>query len=273
MILNSKHSKCPRRGLKLCIFSALTVVMMVLTSNAYAAGVVIAQSHFDGGQDDFDGWVAISCPNDEVCANPAGEFDFVDGVDKFVHLTTGGDGNSGHIRSEDPDSDNAARLKAPSKFSDNLALGQTLSLWTIITDPSDTGSPDVPVAPLVYIQGAGKTLVYGVPVPAEDVGVSHIVPIEDTPGDTNTFLGWFTITGTTLNTLGALNPGDFGAVLADPNKQLSIIGEWLNDSPDEDRGGLDSVVLSAPVPVPAALPLMLSALAGFGFAARRKKTK
>ncbi len=53
---------------------------------------------------------------------------------------------------------------------------------------------------------------------------------------------------------GVLNPGD------------SIVINFL------DSGGVDSLALS-PVPIPAALPLFLSALAGFGLTARSRRQK
>lgn len=64
----------------------------------------------------------------------------------------------------------------------------------------------------------------------------------------------------------------FNAIFDSANPlELRIWGELTNDMDDIDGVQIDNVrLISHVVPIPAALPLMLCALAGLGFAGRRR---
>lgn len=253
-----------RRAPKCAATTLFVSAMFAFCGQTQAA---IATSTFDAGAGDFDGWTALACINPGLCA--ISNTTLTPGGAKFMHFESGGE-NAGYIQTVDPDSDNAARLVAPAKFTDNLAVGRGLSLHVLVTAPNG-GVFDSPVAPLIAIEGDGLTLVFGVPTPVDlNEWLRYFVPL--TPDN----VGWSAVINSDPTNAGLpsdpfdAGPGEFSRVLGDANKRLTVIGEWINDgSFQTDTGGLDSVNL---VPIPAALPLLLSALAGIGFTARRRRT-
>ncbi|MGH8597447.1 MAG: hypothetical protein ACREXT_12385, partial [Gammaproteobacteria bacterium] len=168
------------------------------------------------------------------------------------------------IRTRDPSSSTAGRAVPPAKFSDNYALGQTLSFDALVEKNGGDGIYDPAAggrAPLVTIEAPAGTLVFVTSdLPIIDGPWKHYdVPLSDDPA-------WIIVEGITPR---ALTAGEFDSVFGTMTR-LTIISEWLKDTPDLDTGGLDNVTLSA-IPVPAALPLLISALFGVGFAAKRRR--
>ena len=267
-----------RYGSRSIITAVLAIAILTCTTNIRAAMSGIAWSTFDGTTPDFDGWVGRSCVNPGLCSFS------VDLGAKYTHQTIGGVGDSGYIRGEDPSSETAARVFAPSKFVDALheGAGQVLKLSANAVDVDGSGEFDptalVLGAPLVTIEygfdanpldivpATGATLVYVIPsseFPTKDGTWAHyMVPLDATDD------GWLYFDNSDpAGTRRDATSADFTAILAEEGKRLTAILEWLNDSNDLDTGGLDNIHL---VPVPAALPLMMSALLGLGFAARRR---
>ena len=226
------------------VFVALLCAMSFWSTNAFAA---IAWSDFEV---DADGWVGWACENPGLCV--------VSVVPLPVQYLAAGGNPGGYIRTQDPSGDTAARLEPPAKFSSNYAVGQTLKFDAIAEDNGGGGVFDSAVAPLVAIEGTGGTLVYfttDLPTPL-NVWKHYDVPLSET-------IDWQIFDGAILR---PLLPGEFAAVFGSMTR-LTIIGEWLSDVPELDTGGLDNVHL---VPLPAALSLLLPALFGLGFAARRQ---
>ncbi len=250
--------------------SIRSVVAFLVTSVVVTAHAAIAESDFEisvNNPDGFDGWTGWFCPNPGVCVlsrSPLGA--------KFRHDAT--DGNpGGWIVAEDPGSSTAARFFAPDKFTDNLnittsnvvANRRVLSFDAIAIDVHGSGVFDSPTAPVVVLEGADRALVYFAPVPSEGAWTTFSVPMFDDPLDGALNEAWDIVTLAGQADASEADFLNFGPIL-----RLSIIGEWLNDDPDVDLGGLDNVTLSA-VPLPAALPLFSFAVAALlGRAARRR---
>ncbi|MEM7466091.1 MAG: hypothetical protein AAF387_04335, partial [Pseudomonadota bacterium] len=88
----------------------------------------------------------------------------------------------------------------------------------------------------------------------------HMFPIVPN-GDAEAGPGtWFAFGGGSL--IGADDGTGFDAAFAGPSTRLRIWGELTKDAPEADGSQLDNVRITV-VPVPAALPMMLSAIAGF----------
>jgi hypothetical protein len=239
-----------QRGIKYVAAIMFAVVVLTVTANAQAT--IIAVSDFETNA---DGWQGLACPNPGLCAVSTTTL-------TVEHLPAGGNPN-GYIRTQDPSSVKAGRALPPAKFSDNYALGQIISFDVRVETNGGTGgifdTGAFGKAPLVTIESGGSTLVYGTAdFPTIDGGWKHYdVPLSDDPA-------WLIFDGT----LRALGAGEFATVFGGRTR-LTIISEWLKDNESLDTGGLDNVMLTA-VPIPAALPLLLSALGGLGFTKRRR---
>ncbi len=236
-------------------FGLAVGLTVTLLGSAQAAVV----STFDS---DTDGWVGLRCPNPGICA--AGSITL--GATNFMHVGTGGN-PGGYILTVDPSSETAGRVQAPEAFLNALAVGLTLSFDASITDPGNTGGFDSDIAPLVTIDGDGMTLVYAITsddFPKIDGPWKHYdIPI-------GVGLGWFSfLHSNPPSNIGGVSPAsasDFDTVL-ESRQRLTLISEWLDDEADLDTGGIDNVQI---VPVPAALPLMFSALGGLGWLVRKR---
>jgi hypothetical protein len=230
------------------------------------AAEAMVTSDFDADYGDglTDGWIGISCVNPGlVCGNTP--------LAQFSHIATGGNPD-GFVKSTDPDSGNAARIFAPTKFLEALQLNRRLLFdLTIFPDPNGGTQIDQIPPPIVSVAGAGRVLVYlgAVPGITTDANTPNWSAYDVLLNNTGNALlsenSWFKFDGA----VGAASEGDFIAVFADPGVRLSITGEFINDGVGLfDSVGLDNVNL---VPLPAALPLMLSALFGLGYTGGRTR--
>lgn len=196
------------------------------------------------------------------------------------HLTSDGVLDSGYIEAVDPHSGTAARGLAPAKFLDGLAVDRRLTFYANAVDVDGTGFFASNVAPLITIEygavgsGLGGTLVYGTTNLPDEIGTWKFYDVTISADDA----GWRYFDNLLDPDALALSerdatPNDFTTFLGTATEpalaeRLTFIMEWLQDDDDLDTGGLDSVHL---VPVPAALPLLLSALFGLGFTTRRRR--
>lgn len=227
----------------------MRVLPVLLLTALYAGQGRAAVVDFDV---DAAGWTGLACPNPGVCALGSAPL-------AVEHRATGGNPD-GYIRTRDPSSSTAGRVLPPGSFAALLAEGLTLSFDVLVEANGGAGFYDANTAPLVTIETAGGTLVYlTADLPVIDGDWKHYdVPIFDDPA-------WQLAT----TSLRALAPGEFSTLFASRTR-LTLISEWLKDSQDLDTGGIDNVTLSA-VPVPAALPLLASAvLLVIGFGGRRR---
>lgn len=215
---------------------ALIIAAAMGLSSASACAALGAQSDFNTG---IEGWVlagdsTTSVPNHvPVGGNPDG---FIHGDD----LVTGG----------------TWYWQAPLKFlgDNSAAYGSTLTYDQRMrgSNPSDlfTDHDIVLASPTVTLYydfiGASPTK-----VPKDLIWTSYSIPLTEA--------GW-----KLSNTLLPPSQAVFQNVLANTTL-LKIRGEFLNGA---DNGDLDNVVLA--VPVPAAVWLFASALAGIGVFGRRK---
>lgn len=226
-----------------------------LTPLSNAAAFAVAESTFDSSA---ESWTGLACLNPGLCA-------FGNVALPVQHLADGGN-PGGYIRARDPGSSTAGRLLPPASFSSSFALGQTLSFDVRVERNGGDGEygagTQASGAPLVAVESGFLTLVFGSnDFPVIDGGWKHYdVPFADGPG-------WMVFDGN-LGQLRALAPGEFDTAFTGMTR-LTIVAEWLDDSQDLDTGGLDNVRLSA-VPVPAALPLALSA---FGLLAAFRRAR
>jgi len=237
---------------------------MIWACGFSAAAGAFVSSDFDAdyGAGLTDGWVGIECPNPGfVCGT-----DLL-GPGDFSHQALGGSSGinpDGFIKSTDPGSGTAARIFAPAKFNDALQTGRRLTFDLVIfPDPNGGTQIDLIPPPILSVAGNGMLLVYLGPIPGFNTWTSYDVLLGDTGnafGGEDSWFGWagdapFEVTNTM-----------FDSVFADPNVRLSVTGEFIDDGENLfDSVGLDDVNL---VPVPAALPLLFSALACLGFARR-----
>ncbi|MEM7255203.1 MAG: hypothetical protein AAF493_27700 [Pseudomonadota bacterium] len=231
-----------------------SLALMAAVSAKTADANTLALSTFDT---DEDMWVGLACPNPGLCVGPEV---LLPNPGKFRHVATGGPGGvgDGFIQGEDPDSGNVAQLKAPPKFITALPNADTLSFDVLVEDPDGTGAFENDPTPAIAITGGGSTIVYGAQNPA--IGVWTHFDVALAPGP-----GWVVVTS---GGFAPADASDFATVMGAVS-QLTFIGEWLNDDADIDTGGLDNVRLSA-VPVPAALPLLLSAFGLLAIVRRRR---
>lgn len=197
---------------------------------------------------------------------------------------SGGFGNpAGSILATDPGDDFASRFSAPAAYLGDLSayLGGTLTFdLRIVLNPGPTALPVVPsivefiggdfdpgagVAPAALgYTGALPTTAWA-PTYTVSLAANGIAATFPIPPPVGSWIKYDPTTGPTAGFVQA-NPDDFTNVFANVVR-LTINGE-VTDATD-DTLGLDNVTLN-PVPVPAALPLLLSALFGLGFAARRR---
>ncbi|MGR8950483.1 MAG: PEP-CTERM sorting domain-containing protein, partial [Gammaproteobacteria bacterium] len=176
----------------------------------------------------------------------------------------------GHLKIIDPSSGTTGLYDAPSKFSSAIAPGTVLELdFKVFGGSYDNAGTGL--VPLFYVERAGTSAgaLYSLPEAAIPIGtwLEFSIPIVPN-GDALAGPGaWFGFTGGGLS----LTPDDgtaFDFAFGGTNPVLRIFGELTKDAPDADGTQLDNVRLSA-VPVPAALPMMLSALAAFGLWRRK----
>lgn len=249
-----------------CVFAVFATVPVV-----HAAGV-IAESTFDNGSPDFDGWTAVECTNFGFCPLTGGEAPLVAGGINFSHSAIGGSPlgpfpGGGNLQAVDPGATTAALFNAPAAFTSALAQGLILSfdlkINGLVFDNDGTPFPDL--VPLLYLDNGAAAMLYAVPEAVAATALNTwasfslaLVPNGDPlagPG------GWFTV-------LGADDGTAFNAIFAGSDPVLRFWGELTIDAPEADGVQLDNVRLSM-VPLPAALPLMLTALAGLGWFRRR----
>ena len=243
--------------------AALAVGLLLCVSNATA--MVAAESTFDPGVGP-DGWTAIICEN-PGCPLGAETGSIPFDTEKFGHNTSDPqpfEPGVGHLFMVDPGSDETGMYQAPAAFADALSGPDAVLEIDIFVDSGSGGTYDTAatggLVPLFYIESAGSAggVVYLLPVAAIALDTWHNfdIPIA-TSGGPGT---WFAVGGATG--LGdALSGGD-------GDRRLLIWGELTNDSADEDGTFLDNVRVTV-VPVPAALPMMISALAAFGLWRRK----
>ena len=273
MSLKNEHARCPSYRVGVLVTAAfLLSVTFSLTASAMN---VLASSDFDNGPNDFDGWTAHECGNFGLCpidvAGVGGDLgpEPVGGA-TFFHEIDQGNPN-GNLHGTDPTSGSTVLFNAPGKFLSNLTLGTTL-MFDMFIDGTTYDDGGLGSIPLFYVSNGASTIFYAVPLAEAPVGqwlsfAIDILPNAGAPGPEG---AWFSI-GADIEVDDNTKFGDIfdNSGLA---TELRFWGELTKDKPDGVDGVLlDNVIISAPVPVPAALPLMFSALAGFGFAARRKK--
>lgn len=239
----------------------------------FAAQAMVA-SNFDS---DADGWQLADYANGQTLIGILGP---------APHSDTLGV-PPGSILGDDPSDDIGGRYIAPNKFTSALGVGSILSFDLTLAVGDRTDAETFPLAPgLVLLESELNDLgiLYVDFLPADGGAfTSYSVTVAPSAGTGNVLLSdppigfppalpneaWLAFPlGDPLD-FSVATLANFDAVLADPNYRLSITGEITSGT--DDVTALDNVVLAAPVPVPAALPLFFSALAGFGFLAKRRK--
>ena len=268
----------PRRP-KVIVRQLLAAISLALLSTS-AFAVVLAESTFEP-LGDLDGWTGVECDNPGLCSVPllgppvVGEGP-LDGME-FFHATDDPqpfESGAGYLEIVDPGSLTTGLYNAPSEFTSAIAPGTVLELDFKVNgvggsyDNGATGG----LVPLLYIENAddaGTGVVYLLPETEIPIGVwlefaIPIVPNDDPaagPGD------WFAFGGGSLTAVADGGMG-FEDTFLGSDTILRIWGELTKDAADEDGTQLDNVRLTA-VPVPAALPLLLSALGVFGLWRRK----
>lgn len=235
------------------ILFSLFCALLFWTVNTVAAVV----SNFDT---DGDAWHVLTYTN-------PGAFVSDDGLAAFDNLF----GNPpGSISATDPGDNFAARWGAPDKFlGDKSAfIGGQLRFDIIVkANPGPTSLPVVPGLVLIENASANLALAYTGALPNAASWTSYTVPLGANalaPGFPPP-LGFWASFAPNNPSLNPASAADFVMVFANITR-LSITGE-VTDGTD-DTLALDNVNL---VPIPAALPLLGSALFGLGFTARRRR--
>ena len=258
----------------ICLKSHLAALFLItaFSSLNVQAMNVLASSDFDGAGN-FDGWTAHECGNFGLCPinfpGVGGDKGAI-GSPFFFHETDQGN-PGGNLHGTDPDEDSTVLFNAPGKFLTNLTQGTTLSFDMFIDGPTyDDPSNGVP---LFYVSNGSDTILYGVDVADAPLGqwLSFSVDIQPNAAGGSGPGSWSTLSPTLQQIDGDVA---FDNIFGNGGlaTELRFWGELTVDGPEgEDGVLLDNVVITAPVPVPAALPLMLSALAGFGFLGSRRK--
>ena len=235
-----------------------------------ASAMPLALSTFDPGEN-FDGWTGVECVNPGLCPL-FGEVGSL-AADKFFHDTADpkpGEPGIGYLEIEDPLSGTTGLYNAPAKFTDALAPGTVLNYdMKIFGGEFDNGTSDD--VPILYIQStsAAVGLLYVVTESDLPIGSWFEMTVPIVPnGDPLAGAGaWFGFTDSGLSP----TPDDgtaFAATFGGAGTILRILGELTKDDLDIDGTRLDNVSLSA-IPIPAALPMMLSAIGMFGLWRRK----
>lgn len=256
------------RSIGPCIGLAITLIFGFGSANA----TTLAESTFDPGMD-FDGWTGVECGNPGLCPLIiSGELGPLP-ASEFFHDTTDPqpfEAGAGYLEIVDPSSGTTGLYDAPSEFTSVLAPGTALEFDLKINGGSyDNGGSGL--VPLFYVEslGTGTGALYAVPEAAAPIGpwLEFNIPIVPN-GDPLAGPGfWFGFTPTALD-FGSPDDGTAFGVAFGGDIILRIFGELTKDAPDADGTQLDNVRITV-VPVPAALPMMLSALAAFGVWRRR----
>ena len=253
--------------------SAAAMLGLLLSTSATHA-ITLAESTFDPGAD-FDGWTGVECSNPGLCPVDGGGGPLAG--DKFFHDSLDGqpfEAGAGNLEIVDPASGTTGLYNAPSPFTSAIAPGTVLELDFKVNgigggyDNDGTG-----VVPLFYVEDSaiGAGAVYLLPEAAIPIGpwLEYSIPIVPN-GDPAAGPGqWFAFGGGNLSPIpddgtgfGFAFGGDSG------NRVLRIWGELTKDADDADGTQLDNVRITV-VPIPAALPMMISALAAFGLWRRK----
>lgn len=247
-----------RLGLRATLATACAAVAFTFAMNTQA---VTVSSDFETG---IDGWLGYSCPNPGNCTglSPGGV--------AVNHVLGGGSpigggapetGNN-YIDTVDPGEDFAARVEPnPTKYGSLYAVGVTLSFDALVRSNGGGGVYDFgnfgPVAPLVAVESPLGMLVYATSdLPEIDGPWKHYsVPLVNGAA-------WFLATNQ-----GFANSTVEQFALAIGNMtRLTLISEWLKEVQEIDTGGIDNFQV---VPIPAALPLLGSAMLLFVRLGRR----
>jgi hypothetical protein len=280
-------SKCSWRDFDFVLIVTMVLAGLSFAVNSLAAEIVVAKSTFDGGPHDdagdplFDNWTAMECANPGVCPI-FGEAVLPKGP-KFFHNDgappPGTEGSPfgdfpglGNLEIVDPSGTTTGLFDAPAEFTGVVAADLWFQFdWKIngITfDNNDPGLPPflVDVVPLFYLLDGAALLIYVMDEGDVTTNAWDAMDIPLTPNGSPGHPGfWVTQAGVDDGT-------GFADVFAAPGvDELRIWGELTFDDPEADGVQLDNVeLIMHVVPVPAALPLMLSALFGLSFIARRR---
>ena len=249
-------------------------LISALTSFNAQAMNVLASSDFDGAGN-FDDWTAHRCGDFGLCPIPTPGFggDFgaeTPGGATFFHESDQGN-PGGNLHATDPvEADSTMLFNAPVKFLNNLTQGTTLSFDMFIdgVEYSDTSFG----IPLFYAHNGPDIMLYAVDADDAPLGewISFVVDIQPNGAGGVGLGSWYTLVGGGGEDDGTVFNNIFGS--GGLATELRFWGELTRDKPEGVDGVLlDNVIITAPVPVPAALPLLLSALAGFGFLGSRRK--
>ncbi|MGR8918173.1 MAG: hypothetical protein ACU85V_01040 [Gammaproteobacteria bacterium] len=225
-----------------------------------------AVSDFESG---IDGWIGYSCPNPGDCTAIGSGNLAIDLVLSGGSPPGGGapEGDNQFIETLDPGGSLAARVEPnPGKFASLYAPGAVLSFDARVNSGNGGGGYDLDdfgAAPLVAIETSGGVLVYlTAELPEIDRDWKHYrVPLVNDPA------AWiFAVVDGAGNVSSASPVSDvqFAAALGAMTR-LTLISEWLKEGGEVDTGGIDNFQV---VPIPAALPLLGSALLLLG--ARRR---
>ena len=257
-------SNYPKISLKRYLTQITFSILCVFTVGAVNA-MTLAESTFDPGAD-FDGWTGVECINAGLCPL-TGEVGPL-AANKFFHDDSDPqafEAGPGYLEIEDPNSGSTGLYNAPSKFTSAIGPGTILEYdMKIFGGSFDNGaSTDVPI---LYIQSTSAAVGLLYVVQESDVPIGDwfqmAVPIVAN-GDPLAGPGeWFGFSDSGLSPI-ADDGTAFDATFAGPDTILRILGELTKDDLDIDGTRIDNIRLTA-VPIPAAFPMMLSALAAFG---------
>ena len=247
--------------------TAALAVGLLLTTSATNA-MTLAESTFDPGME-LDGWTGFECSNPGLCpliTVTEGPLSIGHSVADPQPFETG----DGHLTIIDPSGGSTGLYNAPGEFTSVIAPGTVLEMdFKVIGTSYDNAGTGL--VPLFYLDnGSGVGALYA--VDETDIPVNtwleFNVPIVEN-GDPMAGSGtWFGFTPTALD-FGTPDDGTgFAAAFAGGDPILRIFGELTIDRPEADGTLLDNVRITV-VPIPAALPMMISALAAFGLWRRK----
>lgn len=237
-------------------FSAALSALVIMGASLSTNAMVVHDFSTDA-----QGWHVLTYDN-------PGTFQSDDGIAPYdANFGNPSPAGNGSISATDPGDDLAARWGAPASIIAALEIGGSISFDIIIkANPGDSSLPAVPG--LLLIEGAGKSLGYTGALPTATGWTTYNISLNANALATQQIGFWANIDPTDPSNLNTpASAGDFIDVFAGITR-VSITGEVTNGT--DDTLALDNVVVTAPVPVPAALPLFLSAMAAFGFLARRR---